>query len=280
MTLILETSVSDIHRCPGCGAPCAVDRDRIAAAENAGQKISIACHKCEDIFTPDNDNHLADEDRGSRPTRPHPNTRIGLCSGCGGRFSLQPLAAEEAVQIECPHCAFRMLPDEVARLDARSEIMAMKAATLPDAKPRRRWTRFLVSLLLGGALLAGIGIAALERFTPDLVDLPFSLYEAAPAARIAVTDTGFQPVGGNGETGDSTVLVTVTLANLGTTVGAPERVVIKLLDSAGNMILRRPIAAREVKLQPGTTRTLISRMAAPAPVADMLVELTRQSSGD
>ena len=37
MTLILETSVSDIHRCPGCGAPCAVDRDRIEAAENAGQ---------------------------------------------------------------------------------------------------------------------------------------------------------------------------------------------------------------------------------------------------
>lgn len=280
MTLILETSVSDIHRCPGCGAPCAVDRDRIEAAENAGQKISIACHKCDEIFTPNNDNHLADEDRGSRPTRPYANTRIGLCGGCGGRFAVQPLAADEAVLIECPHCAYRMLPDEVVRLNARSEIMAMAAATLPEARPRRRWGRFLALLLLGGTLLAGGGIIALERFTPALPGLPFSLGEAVQAPRIAVTETGFQPVSGSEDTSANTVLVTVTLANLGTTAGAPERVVIKLLDSAGNVVLRRPIAAREMKLQPGATRTLISRMSTPEPVADMLVELTRQPAGN
>lgn len=274
VTLILETSASDIHRCPECGAPCAVDRDRIDAAANAGQKISIACHKCEEIFKPDNDSKLADDVRGSRPTWPHPNTRVGLCGGCGGRFSLQPLAAEEAVLIECPHCALRMLPDEVARLDARSEIMAMAAASLPPARPRQRWMRFILTLFFGGALLAGIAVIALERFTPDLVGLPFM--EAAPAPRIMVTDAGFQPASGD----DPAVLVTVTLANLGTMVGAPERVVVKLVDADGGIILRRPIAAREMKLQPGSTRTLVSRMAAPAPVADLLVELTRQTAGD
>ena len=75
-------------------------------------------------------------------------------------------------------------------------------------------------------------------------------------------------------------MVTVTLANLGTAAGAPARLVVKLVDAAGNTVLRRPIAAREMELGPGATRTLVSRMVAPAPVADMLVELTRQPAGD
>ena len=272
MTLILETSASDIHRCPECGAPCAVDRNKIAAALNAGQRIRIACHKCDDIFSPDNDNRLADADRGLRPTRPHPNTRVGLCGGCGGRFSLQPLSADDTVLIECPHCAFRMLPDEVARLDARSEIMAMTTASLAAARPRRRWKRVVVTLLSGGVLLAGVAVAALERLTPDLIHLP--LMEAAPTPRITVTDSGFRVVGEGG----ATVLVTVSLANLGTGAGAPERVVVKLVDGSGNIILRRPIAAREMKLQPGATRTLVTRMTAPVPVSDMVVELTRRAT--
>ena len=274
MTLILETSGSDIHRCPGCGASCAVDRDSITAAANAGQRIRIACHKCDDVFTPDNDNHLADADRGSRPTRPHPNTRIGLCGGCGGRFSLQPLTIEDAVLIECPHCAFRMLPDEVARLDARSDMIARTGADLAAARPRRRWKRFILTTLLAGVMLAGLAVAALERFTPDLVRLP--VMEAAAAPRIAVSDASFTPVANV----EGAVLVTVALANLGTASGAPERVVVKLVDDAGNVILRRPIAAREMMLQPGATRTLVSRMTVPAPVADMLVELTRQPAGN
>jgi len=210
---------------------------------------------------------------------PHPNTRVGLCGGCGGRFSLQPLATEDPVLIECPHCAFRMLPEEVARLDARSEIIAKTAGTCPPARPGRRGMRVIITLCLGGALLAGAAVAALEHVTPDLVRLPF--IEAVPAPRIAVTDAGFQPA--DPDPGDEqadrggTVLVTVTLANLGTAAGAPERVVVKLVDASGATILRRPIAAREMQLRPGATRTLISRMTAPAPVADMLVELTRQT---
>ena len=279
MTLILETPASDIHGCPACGAPCAVDRDRILAAAHAGKRISIACHKCDEVFTPGHDSQRADEDKGSRPTRPHTNTRVGLCGGCGGRFSLQPLAADEAVLIECPHCAFRMRPDEVARLDARSEMMARTGASLPAAQPRQSWTRFLVTVLLGGAVLAGVAITTLERLTPDLVHLPFTVNEVAPTPRIAVTDTGFQPVG-SGSGAPHEVVVTVTLANLGTAAGAPARLVVKLVDAAGNIVLRRPIAAREMELGPGATRTLVSRMAAPAPVADMLVELTRQPAGD
>jgi len=256
-----------------------VDRDRIQAAAHAGKRISIACHKCDEVFAPGHDSRRADEGQGARPTRPHANTRVGLCGGCGGRFSLQPLAADEAVLIECPHCAYRMRPDEVARLDARSEMMAKTSAGLPAARPRQSRTRLLVTLLLGGAVLAGVAITMLERLTPDLVHLPFTVNAVAPAPRIAVTDTGFQPVSGDSAPPHEFV-VTVTLANLGTAAGAPERLVVKLVDAAGNVVLRRPIAAREMQLGPGATRTLVSRMTAPAPVADMLVELTRQSTGD
>ena len=78
------------------------------------------------------------------------------------------------------------------------------------------------------------------------------------------TDSSFRAVGEGG----ATVPVTVSLANPGT--GAPERVVVKLVEDSGNIILRRPITAQEMKLQPGATRTLITRMAAPAPVPDCL----------
>jgi len=279
VTLILETPGSDIHQCPGCGAPCAVERGHIHAAAQAGQKVSIACHKCDEVFRPDHDNRIADHDRGALHNRytglPHSNTRIGLCTGCGGRFSLQPLAADERLLVECPHCAQRMAPDEVGRADARGEILAAALASLPPARAGRRWTRWIITLSAAGMLIAGIALVALERVTPDLARMiPVA---ATPAPRIAVHEAGFRPII---DAGVETVLVTVTLANLGTAAGAPERVVVKLLDAEGNMIMRRPIAAREMTLQPGTTRTLVSRMNPPAPVADLLVELVRARSGD
>ncbi|MGC6454660.1 MAG: hypothetical protein ACON31_12220 [Candidatus Puniceispirillaceae bacterium] len=274
MTLILETPESDIHQCPGCGAPCAVERERIRAASNAGQRVSIACHKCDAIFRPDNDTRIADDVRGAPPGRSQPNRRIGSCNACGNSFSLHPLDAGDAVLIECPHCAHRMFPDEVASLDARREIMAKAVAQLPPARPRRRWMRGLIATCLGGVLLAGVAGATLEGFTPDLPKLPFATAPSVP--RIAVTDTAVRTVTGD----DRSVLVSVTLANLGTAEGAPEKVVVRLVDAEGDTLLRRPIAAREMTLQPGASRTLVSRMSASAPVADLFVELTRRPAGD
>ena len=60
MTLILETPKSDIHRCPACGAQCAVDRDLLTLARDSGQRIRVACHKCDEIFQPLNDNVATD----------------------------------------------------------------------------------------------------------------------------------------------------------------------------------------------------------------------------
>ena len=40
--------------------------------------------------------------------------------------------------------------------------------------------------------------------------------------------------------------------------------------------MRRPIASREMTLDPGSSRTLVSRMAAvPGQVTDMVIELSR-----
>ena len=68
-------------------------------------------------------------------------------------------------------------------------MMAKTGAGLPAAQPRQSWTRFLVTLLLGGAVLAGVAITILERLTPDLIHLPFTVNEVVAAPRIAVTDT-------------------------------------------------------------------------------------------
>jgi len=273
VTLILETPVSDIHKCPGCGASCAVDHDVLRAAANAGKQIRVACHKCDEVFRPSNDN----PDSPARPSTPNPNTRVGICGKCGQKFSVPPLAANEQAVVECPHCAHHMTPDNIGRASARQEILQPtggSAALKPGSKRRRRgWLRAVISFLVGGAVLAGAAVAALERITPN--STPLASLTSQPAPRLAITDTGFTTADGSGE-GSDAVLVNVTLANLGTAAGAPEWVIVKLLDADGSVILRRPIASREMTLAPGSSRTLVSRMAAPpGQVSDMVVELSR-----
>ena len=95
---------------------------------------------------------------------------------------------------------------------------------------------------------------------------------AAPAARLAVTDAGFSYSGDD----ENALLVTVTLANLGTAEGAPERVTVNLLDAEGNILMTRPIASRELTLAAGSSRTLVSRVAmSPGVVTDVAVDLKR-----
>lgn len=271
MTLILETPVSDIHRCPGCGANCAVDHDVLIAAANAGKQVRVACHKCDEVFRPSNDNPDNPARRGP------PSPRVGLCAGCGQTFSVPPLNTDEQLVVECPHCAHHMTPDTIGRASARHEVLP-EPSTVSRLKPtskrrRRSWVRVVWSLLIGGAVLAGAAVAALERITPN--STPLAGLTSPPAPRLAITDTGFTPAGVSGA-GDDAVLVTVTLANLGTAAGAPEWVIVKLLDADGELLMRRPIASREMTLDPGSSRTLVSRMAAvPGQVTDIVVELSR-----
>lgn len=273
MTLILETPDSDIHRCPGCGANCAVDRTMVTRAADAGQQVRIACHKCAEIFRP-----LADNpDSPSRQNASPKNPRVGLCTKCHAAFSVPALGVDDSVVVECPHCRHHMAPDEIGRADARREILpeptAVSRLKAGNTHQPRRWRRMLWSLLIGGAVLAGVAVAALERLTPD--SIPFAGLTAPLAPRLAITDTDFT-LGDSGDDGNGSVLVTVTLSNLGTAAGAPEWVTVKLLDANGTVLSRRPIASREMTLAPGTSRTLVSRMSAvPGQVADMVVELTR-----
>ena len=68
----------------------------------------------------------------------------------------------------------------------------------------------------------------------------------------------------------------MTLANLGTAEGAPERVTVNLLDAEGNILMTRPIASRELTLAAGASRTLVSRVAmSPGLVTDVAVDLKR-----
>lgn len=273
MTLILETQASDIHRCPACGANCAVDHDVLRATTNAGKQIRVACHKCDAVFRPSNNN----PDTPARPSMPNPNPRVGLCGKCERKFSVPPLAASEQVVVECPHCAHHMTPDNIGRASARHEsLQAPNAATdlQPGRKRQRRgWLRATLSFLICGAVLAGAAVAALERITPN--STPLAGLTSSPAPRLAITDTGFTPANDSGD-GTDAVFVTVTLTNLGTAAGAPEWVIVKLLDADGDVLKRRPIASREMTLAPGSSRTLVSRMGAvPGQVTDMVVELSR-----
>ena len=138
MTLILETPKSDIHRCPACGAQCAVERDLMALARDAGQRIRVACHKCDEVFQPLNDNVSTDILPGAaQPSRPNPNPRVGVCSTCGGSFSVPPLAAGEAVMVECPHCRHLMQPDEVGHADVMDEFAGIMQPPFETAEARR-----------------------------------------------------------------------------------------------------------------------------------------------
>jgi len=240
------------------------------AAANAGQKVRIACHKCDEIFRP-----FTGSSAGSaRPSRPNPNHRVGICAVCGDRFSVPPLADDDYVLVECPHCGHHMAPDEIGHADARRELFdGINTATgqrFAGNGSGWGWLQKAIWVIVSGGLLAGAALAVVERVTPNSTPLPGLM--AAPAARLAVTDTGFSYSGGD----ENVLLVTVTLANLGTAEGAPERVTVNLLDAGGNVLMTRPIASRELTLSAGSSRTLVSSMAMPPGlVTDVAVDLKR-----
>ena len=240
------------------------------AAANAGQRVRIACHKCDEIFRPVTDSSA----ESARPSRPNPNRRVGICAACGDRFSVPPLAADNSVLVECPHCGHKMAPDKIGHANARRELFdSMNFAAgkrLAGNGGGRSWLQTAIWVIVSGALLAGAALAVVERVTPN--NTPLAGLMAAPAARLAVTHAGFSYSGGDG----NALLVTVTLANLGTAEGAPERVTVKLLDAEGNILMTRPIASRELMLSAGSSRTLVSRIAmSPGLVTDVAVDLKR-----
>ena len=242
----------------------------LAAAADAGQKVRIACHKCDEIFLPVNDNSTG----SATPSRPNPNRRVGICAGCGDRFSVPPLAADDSVLVECPHCRHQMAPDAIGHANARRELFdGMNAASgkpVAGRDGRRGWPQTAIWVIVSGAILAGAALAVVERVTPNSTTLAGLM--AAPAARLAVTDAGFSYSGDD----RNALLVTVTLANLGTAEGAPERVTVNLLDAEGNILMTRPIASRELTLAAGASRTLVSRVAmSPGLVTDVAVDLKR-----
>lgn len=270
MTLILETQQSDIHRCPGCGAQCAVEKDLVVRARDSGQQIRIACHKCDEIFQPLNDNSPMAS--AAMPSRPNPNPRIGICTACGNSLSVPPLNAGEAVMVECPHCRHLMQPDEVGRADA----LAGLPSPPPPPSPRQRLVGTLLALLLAGILIAGFAASAIFRITPPL-PAPFGL-EVSPAPHFAVTESRFDAAL---DGGDGAVMVTVTFANLGTAAGAPERVTVTLLDNEGKTVISRPIAVREAALAPGDQRTITARLSVPPEgIADMTVAIREAERPD
>ena len=263
MTLILETRQSNIHLCPSCGAQCAVEKDLVAQARNSGQQIRIACHKCDEIFQPLNDNSPIPA--AAKPTRPNPNPRLGICTSCGDSLSVPPLSAGEAVMVECPHCRYLMQPDEVGRTDA---LAGLSLPALPPS-PRQRLVGTLLALLLAGILIAGFAASAVFSLTPPL-PTPFGL-EVGTTPHFAVTEARFDAAL---DGGDGAVMVTVTFANLGTVAGAPEQVAVTLLDNAGNVVVSRPIAVREAALAPGDERTITARLSVPPDgIEDMKVTI-------
>ena len=134
----------------------------------------------------------------------------------------------------------------------------------------RSWLQTAIWVIVSGALLAGVALAVVERVTP--IKTPLAGLMAAPAAHLAVTDAGFS----SSDADENGLLVTVTLANLGTAEGAPERVTVNLLDAEGNILMTRPIASRELMLSAGSSRTLVSRVAiSPSLVTDVAVDLNR-----
>jgi hypothetical protein len=263
MTLILETRQSNIHLCPACGAQCAVEKDLVARARDSGQQVRIACHKCDEIFQPLNDNSPIPA--AAKPTRPNPNPRVGICTACGHSLSVPPLNAGEAVMVECPHCHYLMQPDEVGRTDA---LAGLPLPALPPS-PRQRLVGTLLALLLAGGLIAGFAASAVFSLTPPL-PAPFGL-EVSTTSHFAVTGARFDAAL---DGGDGAVMVTVTFANLGTAAGAPEQVAVTLLDNAGNVVVSRPIAVREAVLDPGDERTITARLSVPPDgIEDMKVTI-------
>ena len=270
MTLILDPPQSDIHRCPACGAQCAVQKDLVVRAHNAGQQIRIACHKCDEIFQPLNDN--SPTAAAARPSRPNPNPRMGVCTGCGETLSVPPLKAGEAVMVECPHCRHLMQPDDIGRVDALADL----PASPPPPSQTQRIAGTLLALMLAGILLAGFAASAIFRITPPL-PTPFGLV-VSPTPYFTVIAADFETAL---DGGDGAVLVTVTLANLGTAAGAPERVEVSLLDMAGKTVISRPIAIREAALAPGGARKITARLSVPPDgIEDMAVTILEAGDRD
>ena len=167
-----------------------------------------------------------------------------------------------------------MAPDEIGHANARHELFdGMNAAAgkrVTGNGSGRGWLQTAIWVIVSGAILAGAALAVVERVTPN--STPLAGLMAAPAARLAVTDAGFSYSGDD----ENALLVTVTLANLGTAEGAPERVTVNLLDAEGNILMTRPIASRELTLSAGSSRTLVSRVAmSPGLVTDVAVDLKR-----
>ncbi|MEC7304889.1 MAG: hypothetical protein VXU47_02875, partial [Pseudomonadota bacterium] len=80
---------------------------------------------------------------------------------------------------------------------------------------------------------------------------------------------------------DGAVVVTVGFANLGTAPGAPERIVVSLLDATGEPVITRPIAVREAPLAPGGRRLLTARMSVtPERVSDIAVSFATAEPKD
>ena len=283
MTLILKTPHSDIHQCPSCGAQCAVDRSAIAAATLAQQPATVACHKCDALFLPDEDEistsqQVADdvtkdaaEDAAGELATPH--LRHGKCPKCKGDFLMPAVPMSDALLVECPHCTMKMPPLAVIRLDARRHIAAQARprprAHVGPANPYREALKFTSILLLGGVLIAAVPAMLVLEMTPHAKILE-SL--ATPAPLFTISNSSFRQIS---DANGSGVLVTVNLANIGTDDGTPNSVYVTLLDAAGNVITRRQIARLETPLAAGEKRPLVARFTAPAaPVADIKVSLS------
>lgn len=279
MTLILETPQSNIHRCPACGAQCAVEKDLVARAHDSGQHIRIACHKCDEVFQPLNDNSAVPA--AARPSRPNPNMRTGICRACGDSLSVPPLKADEAVMVECPHCQHLMQPDEVGHADALAGLPPpSRQAPARQPSARQKLVSTWIALLLAGCLIAGFAASAVFKITPPM-PAPFGL-EITATPHFAVTEARFEAAL---DGADGAVLVTVTVTNLGTAAGAPERVSVTLLDSAGAPVTTRPIAVREAALAPGESRTITAQlsMSADGPadrIEDMTVSIVEATKVD
>lgn len=173
--------------------------------------------------------------------------------------------------VECPHCRHLMQPDEVGHADVMDELTDV----LQSPSARQKLVGTILSLLLAGTLLAGFAATAVFKITP--MPAPFGL-AAVAAPHFAVTEARFDAAldGANGA-----VLVTVSFANLGTAPGAPERVVVSLLDATGEPVITRPIAVREAPLAPGGRRLLTARMSVtPERVSDIAVSFATAEPKD
>ena len=173
--------------------------------------------------------------------------------------------------VECPHCRHLMQPDEVGHADVMDELTDV----LQSPSARQKLVGTILSLLLAGTLLAGFAATAVFKITP--MPAPFGL-DAVAAPHFAVTEARFDAAL---DGADGAVLVTVGFANLGTAPGAPERVVVSLLDATGEPVITRPIAVREAPLAPGGRRLLTARMSVtPERVSDIAVSFATAEPKD